>query len=281
MSTAPLTIGVFDSGVGGLTVLRALREQMPEVQFIYLGDMARLPYGTKSKEAVVAYTLRAAQALVNQGIQALVVACSTASSCAVPALKEAFPLRPVIDVIRPTVAYVKSCGAKEILVLATPGTVASHMYKDLFAESASNIHVYEVATPLLVTLAEEGWSDSQIIDLALNRYLQDFAPLQPLDTVILGCTHFPLHMAAIQAYFGPQVRIIDTAIPTASFLGAQRGAFFPGCHLKRNDNGLNVPLEGNGSVRYLVTDSPERFRSVASLFLGLPIAQEQVELINL
>jgi glutamate racemase len=294
MTHPPLTIGVFDSGVGGLTVLRALKAQLPEARFIYLGDMARLPYGTKSQQAIIAYTLKATQALIGRGIQALVVACSTASSCALPALHKAFPQLPVIDMITPTVAQVHASGAKEVLVLATQGTVASHMYKNLFAKASPEISVHEVATPLLVGLAEEGWSDSQVIHLALSRYLEGFIHLPMIDTVILGCTHFPFHKAALEAYFGPQVRVVDTAVP-AAFKASQLLSMFDSCHpgYSHGHPGLDpgshddvrsqieVQDDGDSLAAYLVTDSPERFRSVAGLFLGTAIPSEQVELIDL
>ena len=262
-----MKIGVFDSGVGGLTVLKALKAQLPGAQFFYLGDMARLPYGTKSSEAVIAYTLKATHQLLKQGIDGLVVACSTASSCAIGPLRAAFPHLPIIDVISPTVASVSKTGAHSVLVLATQGTVSSHMYQSLFAVSAPHIQVHERATPLLVGLAEEGWSDASIIKTCLDRYLNDFDHLKQVDTVILGCTHFPMHGAAIQHYFGSGVDIVDTALPAAQeafriWAGARES------HTKSPDY-------------YYVTDSPDRFRSIASYFLGHAISPDEIELINL
>ena len=265
MAQNPLTIGVFDSGVGGLTVLRALQARLFGAHFLYLGDMARLPYGTKSAQAVTTYTLKAAAALVSKGAQSLVIACSTASSCAIPELEDLYPHIPIIDVITPTVAHVSANGAKDILILATQGTVSSHLYKNLITKVAPHIRVHETATPLLVGLAEEGWRDPYIVSQVLDHYLEGFKYLDTIDTVVLGCTHFPFHLDAIKLYFGSHVNIVDTAIPAAEKALSQ----WP-C----------VMLE-EGSTHYYVTDSPERFRSTAELFLSHTIPSDQVTLIDL
>ena len=208
-SEAPseLPVGVFDSGVGGLTVLRALVGQLPREDFLYLGDTARLPYGTKSPGTVARYSVRAAESLAERGIKALVVACNTASSTALPALRERFPELPVIGVIEPGArAACEASTSGRIAVLATEGTVAGGAYQRAIHELRPDAHVTQVACQIFVALAEEGWSEGEAVDAVTERYLAHLDAR--VDTVVLGCTHFPLLADEIAAAF-PAIAQVD------------------------------------------------------------------------
>src|SRR5690349_16702749 len=207
-------IGVFDSGVGGLTVLRALLAALPREDFLYLGDTARLPYGTKSPQTVARYSVRAAEALVDRGIKALVVACNTASASALPALRERFPELPVIGVIEPGAqAACDSSVSGRIAVLATEGTVKGGAYLDAILALRPDAHVTQVAAQIFVALAEEGWSEGAAVEAVTERYLAHLDAR--IDTVVLGCTHFPLLAGAIAAQVGPTRRVVDSAASAA------------------------------------------------------------------
>jgi glutamate racemase len=261
-------IGVFDSGVGGLTVLRALLEELPHEDFLYLGDTARLPYGTKSAETVGRYSARAAEALVSRDIKALVVACNTASATALPALRERFPTLPVIGVIEPGArAAVEASTTGRIAVLATEGTVKGGAYQRAIEALKPDAHVTQVACQIFVALAEEGWSEGAAVDAVTERYLAHLDGR--VDTVVLGCTHFPLLSGAIARQLGPGRRVVDSAATTAR--AAQRTLATR--QLARSSRG--------SQVRFLATDSPERFARVGPRFLGGSIAARSVEVIDL
>src|SRR3954465_13682954 len=203
-------IGVFDSGVGGLTVLRALLARLPNESTIYLGDTARVPYGTRSPEVVTRYALLCARHLAAQGIKMLVVACNTVSADSLPALAEALPI-PVVGVIEPgaQLAAARTRGGA-IAVLGTPATVASGAYQRALARLAPLSPVIARACPLFVPLAEEGWTDGEVPRLIAERYLADLRRAR-IDTAVLGCTHYPLLAPAIAEVLGPQVAIVDSA----------------------------------------------------------------------
>ena len=267
-------IGVFDSGVGGLTVLRALRAALPAESFIYLGDTARLPYGTKSEHTVARYALQAADELVDRGIKCLVVACNTASAAALPALQQRFAELPVIGVIEPGArAACAASGSGRIAVLATESTVRGGAYSLAIARIRADAVVTAIACALFVALAEEGWTEGAVASAAAERYL---APLRQagaacLDTLVLGCTHFPVLQPVIAAAAGERVRIVDSAATTAADVRALLAA-----------GGL---LRAGGvtpsTVRFLATDAVGRFAAVGARFLGAPIAPDDVELIDL
>lgn len=262
-------IGVFDSGVGGLTVLRALLAELPSEDFLYLGDTARLPYGTKSPQTVARYSVRAAEALVERGIKALVVACNTASASALPALRERFPDLPVIGVIEPGArAACDASRSGRIAVLATEGTVKGGAYLDAILAIRPDAHVTQVAAQIFVALAEEGWSEGEAVDAVTQRYLAHLDAR--IDTVVLGCTHFPLLAAAIARQVGPSRQVVDSAATTArasaQILEARQ---------------LRSLESREGEVRLLATDSPERFARVGQRFLGSAIAERNVEAIDL
>lgn len=265
-------IGVFDSGVGGLTVLRALRERMPHEHFVYLGDTARLPYGTKSPASVQRYALQAAGALARFEIKCLVVACNTASAVALPALAARFAPVDVVGVVEPgarTGCSLSRSGA--IAVLATEGTVRGGAYQRAIAALRSDAQVYACACPLFVALAEEGWTEGPIVEAVAHRYLDPLlATRAPRpDTVLLGCTHFPLLTGALRNVVGADIHIVDSAQTTA--LDVETRLLATG-RLRR---------DGVSQVRFLATDGAERFARVGSLFFGAPIAAADVEVVDL
>jgi len=257
------TIGIFDSGVGGLTVHRAILERVPGVDTIYLGDTARVPYGTRSPEVVTQYSLRNARFLAERGIDLLVVACNTASAVALPALRRELAV-PVLGVVEPGVRQaVRTTRTGRIGVIGTPSTVASGAYQRAVREERPDAHVIAQACPLFVPLAEEGWTDpaDEVVRAVARRYL---APVRAagVDTLVLGCTHYPLLREAIAAEL-PGVALVDSAGAIALEV-AGRFAPQPGRHAE---------------PRFYVTDTPERFLGVAARFLGraLPSA-EQVDI---
>jgi glutamate racemase len=268
-STGDLPVGVFDSGVGGLTVLRALLAAVPYEDFLYLGDTARLPYGTKSPQTVARYSVRAAEALVARGIKALVVACNTASASALPSLRQRFPDLPVVGVIEPGAqAACASSASGRIAVLATEGTVRGGAYLNAILARRPDAHVTQVAAQIFVALAEEGWSEGAAVDAVAERYLAHLDAR--IDTVVLGCTHFPLLAAAIARQVGPTRLVVDSAVTAAQATAAALV-----------EHGLGKLPGRGGEVRLLATDSAERFARVGQRFLGAAIAERTVETIDL
>lgn len=296
--TKTLPIGMFDSGVGGLTVLKALRTCLPCEDILYLGDTARLPYGTKSPETVTRYAVQASGRLVERGVKLLVVACNTASSVALEALREAYPGIPVVGVVEPGAQA--SCAASRtgtIAVIATESTIRGKAYQRAIHAIRPQARVIGRPCPLFVALAEEGWVDGELVEGVAARYLaplfrltpqsgqnpedstvSPFQPLQPLeplltdepDCLVLGCTHFPLLASAIRNVIGPDVAIVDSAKTTASAVEAELAA-----------RGLLRSEAGCGTTRFLTTDDVPRFARTGSLFLGMPIAEADVELVDL
>jgi glutamate racemase len=268
-------VGVFDSGVGGLTVLRALTAALPHEDFLYLGDTARLPYGTKSPESIRRYALQAAALLRDRGVKCLVVACNTASAVALDDLAAGFAPVPVLGVVEPGAAA--ACAATRsgrIAVVATESTVRGGAYQAAIQRRRPGTVVVARACPLFVALAEEGWTDGPVVDAVIHRYLDDLfegeAAVHP-DTLVLGCTHFPVLAPAIRRALGDAVAIVDSAETTAAALGGV---------LDRA--GLRRPAGGPaGSVRLLATDSAERFARVGGTFLGRPLGAGDVEVVDL
>jgi glutamate racemase len=262
-------IGVFDSGVGGLTVLRALRRALSGEDFIYLGDTARLPYGTKSAATVVRYSLQCADVLVRRGIRCLVVACNTASASALTPLRLAYPSLPVIGVIDPGAeAAVAASRSQHIAVIATEGTIAGGAYQTAIRRLSGNARVTASACSLFVAMAEEGWTDGAIAQAVARRYLDPiFSAADPPDTLVLGCTHFPVLASAIRSVLPPAVRIVDSAATTAAAVQRQLPA----------QAGTVV----RGRVTWLATDGAARFARVGSNFLGETLTAEAVEIVDL
>jgi glutamate racemase len=275
-------IGVFDSGMGGLTVLDALRAALPGERFLYLGDTARLPYGTKSAATVQRYALQATHILVERGIKALVVACNTASAVALATLQARYAPLPVFGVVEPGAeAAAAVARAGPLLVLATEGTVSGGAYQRALLRRNGRLQVLARPCPLLVTLAEEGRRSGTLVDLVLREYLSGIlaAPRRPVTTVLLGCTHFPVFREALTTILMTaglgDVTVVDSARTTAM---AVRGELSAGGLAMAGDDG--APAQpGRASVELLATDGRERFRRVGGYFLQHAI--DEVELVDL
>jgi glutamate racemase len=265
-----VTIGIFDSGMGGLTVMRALKARLPRESFLYLGDTARLPYGTKSAETVTRYALQAARALLAHDIALLVVACNTASAAALPALAEALAPLPVVGVIQPgAAAAVAAAPDGPIAVIATEGTVKGGAYVRAIQAIAPAMPVVQQAAPLFVALAEEGLASGAIARLAAERYLTPLLSTVPRPKgLVLGCTHFPVLKDVIAQVAGGDVAIIDSAETTAEAV-----------ENILSEKGLLAA--GPGSSRFLCTDAPGRFAHLGEIFLGEPIDPGSVTLVDL
>lgn len=262
-----MKIGVFDSGFGGLTVLRALLEQAPQADYIYLGDTARLPYGAKSRETVARYAVSSAKFLVEQGAEFLVIACNTASALALDAIRSAVAA-PVLGVIETGVGNASAVSkTRDVMVIATAATVESHAYA---AECARDgLRAIEKACPLLVPLVEEGWIEHPVTGDVLRIYMAELeeqareAGLSP-DTLVLGCTHYPLLRAQIEARVPQTLRVIDSAAATAERVAK------------------TLHMDGkakSAKVRFFATDSVKKFRTLGGRFLGREI--DAVELVDL
>jgi glutamate racemase len=263
-----IPIGVFDSGVGGLSVLHALRSAMPAQDFIYLGDTARLPYGTKSPQTVLRYSLQCAAALIQRRIRCLVVACNTASASALEALRESHPSLPVIGVIEPgAAAAVAASASQHIAVIATEATIAGGAYQKAIQRMNPNARVTSRACSLFVAMAEEGWTQGAIAEAVAHRYLDPIFSNDPPDTLVLGCTHFPALMAAIRSVVPPHVHIVDSAATTAASVLQQVG--------------VSCTRGTPGKVSWLATDGAARFARVGSLFLGETLAADAIEIVDL
>ncbi len=265
-----LPIGVFDSGVGGLTVLEAIRQELPNEHLVYLGDTARLPYGTKSPASIERYATQATAKLSEQGIKLLVVACNTASAVALDALCARMTPIPVVGVVEPgaTAAVDAHRGGKH-LVLATEATVYLGAYRKAIQAIDAQAEVYEKACEMLVALAEEGWSDGDIAAAIVRRYLDEANGFQP-DTIILGCTHFPLLRESIAREAGNDVTLVDSASTTAAVVSkilAQAGTL--------------RTARSPGTLRLLATDGATRFARVGGRFLGHALTYADVELVDL
>ncbi|RMG98726.1 MAG: glutamate racemase [Deltaproteobacteria bacterium] len=265
----PRPIGVFDSGVGGLSVVAALEAALPAESIVYLGDTARLPYGTKSPQTVERYALSAARALVAEGVKMVVIACNTASAVALDAVRRALAPVPVVGVVEPGAAAAVATGARRVLVLATEGTIRGGAYERAIAHMAPDVEVVGVACPLFVALAEEGWTCGEIPVQIARHYLQAHLSPRP-DAIVLGCTHFPLLSGVVAEVAGPAVRLVDSAETTARRISAELHA-----------TGLAAARRGSGGLVLLATDGAERFARVGSRFLARPIGARDVRIVNL
>jgi glutamate racemase len=278
-----LPIGIFDSGVGGLTVYRALHERLPAERFVYLGDTARVPYGTKSLQTVERYAVENARFLAAHGVKVLVVACNTASALALPAISAAVGM-PVVGVIEPGArAAARATRTARVGVIATEATVQSGAYERAIREVAPRAEVVARACPLFVALAEEGWAETDVARTVAAQYLRDFIGGR-VDALVLGCTHYPILRRVIQETLGAGVELIDSGAATAEVVeelleraGLRRRAF---------DTQTGQLLQARAPARRLcddldhfyVTDAAERFARVAELFLGsAPARLEAVE----
>jgi glutamate racemase len=271
-----LPIGIFDSGVGGLTVYRALHDRLPNERFVYLGDTARVPYGTKSLATVERYAIENSRFLASLGIKALVVACNTASALALPKIREKIGL-DVIGVIGPggrkAVELTRDKQDPKIGVIATEATIASNAYFETIRRASVNAIVVQAACPLFVPLAEEGWTSEPETYSIAKKYLAHIAESRP-DALVLGCTHYPILRDVIQQTIGDDVKLIDSGEATAEEVDRLLG-----------DKGLKSghAIEGTRSLcddldHFYVTDAAERFARVAERFLGTqPAKLEAIE----
>jgi len=279
LKAAHPTIGVFDSGFGGLTVLRALIARMPHARFAFIGDTARLPYGSKSRRTIARYAAQSAQFLVNeQGAEFLVIACNTASALALDAIEEAVPV-PVLGVIEPGAEAARAASRTgDVLVIATTATVESHAYAA--ACRARGLRALEMACPLLVPLVEEGWNESPVTAEVIRIYLEELnaeAAAQGMnpDTLVLGCTHYPLLRPLIEKAVPAGMRVIDSA-EAAAEAAVQ---LFNGRVAKiadEEESGATLP---DAQLRCFATDSVEKFERLGSRFLDRPTGK--VELVDL
>ena len=269
-----LPIGIFDSGVGGLTVYRALHERLPNERFVYLGDTARVPYGTKSLATVERYAVENSRFLQSHGIKLLVVACNTASALALPAIRNAVEV-PVVGVIEPGArAAVLAADGGQIGVIATEATVQSHAYAKAIASIDPSLAVIEKACPLFVSLAEEGWAESDVARIVAGDYLSELKD-KSVEAVVLGCTHYPILRKVIADAVGFDVKLIDSGEATAGEveLLLDRSQLANETRIFNQERQLCDDLD-----HFYVTDAAARFAKVAERFLGLaPSILEAVE----
>ena len=252
-------IGVFDSGVGGLTVLRAIRERLPREATVYLGDTARVPYGPKSPVTVRRYTDEAVDFLLARGVKTIVIACNTATAHAYAAVRDRVEI-PVVGVVQPGArsAAERSRGGV-IGVIGTQGTVDSRTYDEAILEVRPDAVVHSAACGLFVGLAEEGWTRGDVARLTAEEYLSPLLA-RGIDSLVLGCTHYPLLKPLIQQVVGPEVELVDSAEATAGAVAD-----------RLEDEGLASEGEIPGKAEYFVTDDALRFHVIANRFLGAPI----------
>lgn len=260
-------IGVFDSGIGGLTVAREIMRQLPSESIVYFGDTARVPYGPKSPDTVRRYSHEITTFLREQGVKAVVVACNTATAHALPMLQAELPM-PVVGVVEPGArAAVRASTRGEIGVIGTAGTINSGAYERAIRALAPDADVVARACPLFVPLVEEGWLDHDVTRLVAQEYL---APLHAadVDTLVLGCTHYPLLKPVLCGVLGDRVRLIDSAEETA----AETGRILA-------ERGLRAPEDAPVQHRFVASDAPDHFSRMAARFLGQPV--DRVETVTL
>jgi glutamate racemase len=249
-----LPVGIFDSGVGGLTVMKEIIELLPGENIIYFGDTARVPYGTRSRETVTKYSIENTEFLISKGIKALVVACNTASSVSLPFLRNEFSV-PVIGVVEPGArAAATDTKLKKIAVIGTEATINSRSYEEAINAIDGSVEVSGIACPLFVPLIEEGWLDGEVVKLTAEKYLSSLR-YNGVDSIVLGCTHYPMIKDVIKDVSG--VPLIDSAVETAK-------------EVKRvlEEKGMLCQSGEEGSKEFYVTDFPEKFSSVGENFLG-------------
>ncbi len=252
-------IGVFDSGIGGLTVVKRLASTLPKENIIYFGDTARVPYGSKSNSTVTEYSIQNSRFLLNKNVKAIIVACNTASSIAIPELRKIFDI-PIIGMIEPgsKMALEKSRN-KKIGVIGTRATVGNMAYSSEIKRMNKNAIVFEKSCPLFVPIAEEGWIEHRATFEIAEEYLHEFRDLG-IDTLVLGCTHYPILAEVIQKVIGSNVMLIDSGVASSELIKSE---------LEKSD--LISDAETDGEHEYYVSDIPVKFKEVAELFLGKQI----------
>lgn len=258
MDTRP--IGVFDSGMGGLSILKDLTVQLPKEDLIYFGDTARLPYGPRSKETIIRYSKQCASFLISKGVKMIVVACNTASALALKELQESFDL-PILGVIEPgSRAAAAATENGRIGVIGTEGTVRSKSYESEIRTHLPEAEILALPCPLFVHLVEEGWADTDIAELTARKYLLELAEYD-VDTLVLGCTHYPALRYTINKVLGNDIRLINPAYETAKATRA-----------KLEELGLLNETGTFGTQSYYVSDSPEKFRRIGGNIVRMEIS---------
>lgn len=259
-------IGIFDSGIGGLTVVREVLQKLPQYRIAYFGDTARSPYGTKSQKTIIEYATEDTEFLLSQGAKIIIVACNSASSLAFESLKKRFTI-PIFEVIHPAVEKALRLTRKQrIGVIGTRATIGSGIYERLFKEARAELQVFSQACPLLVPLVEEGWLKRPETKRIVRKYLFSLK-MKQIDTLVLGCTHYPLLKPIIQAKMGRQVEVIDSS---------QEVALWVKGYLEKNPEvaGSLTPAAEQDGHRFFVSDLTPNFENIASQFLGRPICLE-------
>ena len=260
-------IGIFDSGVGGLTVVRAILEEIPGYDIVYFGDTAHTPYGSKSSETVIGYTIKNIEFLLSQGARVIVIACNTASSVATAEVLERFSV-PIFEVITPAVELALQISRNfNFGVIGTRATVTTGIYEKKIMEKHPQAKVYSVACPLLVPLVEEGWMNKPETSMIVKKYLLPLK-IRQIDTLILGCTHYPLLKKVIQRKIGRRVRLIDSSISVASSVKA---------FLAHNAE-VKQQLGQNGNLMLFVSDVTDQFQKIATMTLKTDVTLKCVKL---
>lgn len=260
-------IGIFDSGVGGLTVARAIMQQIPGYDIVYFGDTARTPYGTKSSETVIGYTINNIEFLLSRGAKLIVIACNTASSVATAPVLKQFSV-PIFEVITPAVELaVQTSKNLKFGIIGTRATIASGIYETKIIDNQPQARVYSVACPLLVPLVEEGWLDKAETAMIVKKYLQPLKTRQ-IDTLILGCTHYPLLKKVIQRKIGKRVHLIDSSISVSNSVKAFLAA----------NSQIDRQLGQNEHLTLFVSDVTDQFKKIAQMTLKTNITFESVRI---
>lgn len=264
-----LPIGVFDSGVGGLTVVKEILSNLPNEKIIYFGDTARVPYGNKSPETIIRYSKQIAEFLVSQDVKAIVIACNTASAMALDAVRESVDI-PVIGVVRPgTDAAIKASDNHRIGVIGTEGTIRSGIYTRYIKEEDEKAVVFDKACPLFVNLVEEGMIDDPVTVIMIHRYLDELVKEHDIDTLILGCTHYPLLQEVIRREIGGRVKLVNPAYETACSLKQL---------LEEREIASIAPPDAKAH-KFYVSDAAEKFRHFAENILSLNIYSAELKVL--
>lgn len=267
-----MKIGIFDSGLGGLIILKEIIKKLPQYDYIYLGDNARTPYGNRSQEVIYKFTEQAVDFLFKQDCQLIIIACNTASAEALRKIQqewlpENYPDRRVLGVIRPVVEQAVKVGKKKIGVIGTKGTIASEAYIKELEKLRPQIEVSQQACPLLVPLIEEGWQKSDMTKRVLRTYLKPLK-LAKVDTLILGCTHYPILFKDIQGIMGPRTKVLNSGEIVAESLED---------YLKRHLE-IESKLDKNSQYKFQVTDLSEHYQKLGEKWFGVGIKFEKIEL---
>ncbi|MCF7804315.1 MAG: glutamate racemase [Candidatus Marinimicrobia bacterium] len=254
MSSGHAPLGIFDSGLGGLTVVRRIQQVFPDLPILYYGDTARVPYGTKSPKTVTRFSRQIVEFLIAQNVQAIMVACNTASATAVPTLKTEYDI-PIYGMVEPGArAALKATSTGRIGVIGTNSTIRSSVYKTALTSLDTSLEVFVKACPLFVPLVEEGWEDHPVAEMTAREYLDPLIE-EKIDTLILGCTHYPLLINTLKKILPDKIHIIDSGVAAANAL----------------QDVVESAVPPENKYKYYVSDTPERFAEIGARFLGRPM----------